>query len=123
MSFIKSSQRAARFSVAFASLGCLLGGAPALADGSAYASRSVTVHYRDLDLSTAAGADWLYHRIEGAARFSCGDEGRSLREQSDWKSCYQRAIADAVAAVNSPALTAVYNREHPESAVTAMLRK
>jgi UrcA family protein len=74
-------------------------------------------------VSTPPGADSLYRRIEGAARFSCGDEGRSLREQSDWKSCYQRAIAGAVAAVNSAAVTAVYNREHPGSAVTAMLRK
>jgi UrcA family protein len=122
MSFITSSQRAARFSVAFASLGCLLGSAQAVADGSANTSRSVTVHYDDLNLSSAAGANRLYDRIEGAARISCGDWGRSFLEHSDWKSCYQRAIADAVAAVNSPVLTAVYNQKHPGSAVTAMLR-
>ncbi len=123
MSFITSSQRAARISVSFASLGCLLGSAQAVADGSDHVLRRVTVHYDDLNLSSAAGVNRLYRRIEGAARFSCGDAGRSLREQSDWKSCYQRAIADAVAAVNSPAVTAVYNREHAGSAVTAMLRK
>lgn len=123
MSFLKSSRRAARFSVAVASLGCLLGSAQALADGPGYATRSVTVHYGDLNLSTIAGAHTLYRRIVGAARFSCGYTGRSLLEQSEWKSCYQHAIADAVAAVNSPTLNTVYNQEYPGSSVIAMLRQ
>jgi UrcA family protein len=123
MSFFKSSQRAARFSLAVASLGCLLGSAPALAEGPGYATRSVTVRYADLNLSTIAGAHTLYHRIVGAARFSCGYEGRSLLEQSEWKSCFEHAIADAVHAVDSPTLTTVYNGEYPGSTVTAMLRK
>ena len=111
------------FTVAVASLGCLLGSAQALADGSRYATRSVTVRYDDLNLATIAGANTLYQRIVGAARFSCGYVGRSLLEQSQWKACYDRAIADAVHAVNSPTLNTVYNRDYPGSAATAMLRK
>ena len=124
MSYFKSSPRAPRVSLALASLGCLVGSAGALADGGAhYVTHSVTVRYADLNLSSAAGANTLYRRIVGAARFSCGYEGKSLREQMQWQSCVKSAVADAVATVNSPNLTAIYNQEQPGSTETAMLRR
>ena len=52
--------------------------------------RSETVSYRDLNLSTIEGATALYLRIKRAANHVCDE------------SCYQAAIADAVAKVNSP---------------------
>ncbi|HEX4648180.1 MAG TPA: UrcA family protein [Steroidobacteraceae bacterium] len=124
MSYFKSSPRAPRISLALVSLGCLAVSSAAMADGGPhYVARHVTVRYGDLNLSSTAGANTLYLRIVGAARFSCGYEGRSLLEAREWQSCYKTAVADAVAAVNSPNLTVIYNREQPGSTVTAMLRR
>lgn len=124
MSYFKSSPRATRISLALASLGCLAVSSAALADGGPhYVTHTVTVRYADLNLSSVAGANALYRRIVGAARFTCGYSGKGLREQMEWQSCYKNAVADAVAAVNSPNLTAIYNSERPGSNVTAMLRR
>lgn len=81
--------------------------------------RSVTVSYRDLDLSTPHGAKVLYRRIRAAAREVCGYRGADLLEQSAWKGCYHNAIADAVGKVNNPLVTAVHTGRPP--AMTAML--
>jgi UrcA family protein len=123
MSTCKSIHRSFSLPAAFASVVGLLAIAPALASNPANRSHSVTVHYRDLNLSTLAGATILYQRIKGAGRSVCGDEGRRFDEQRQWNSCYQRAVADAVATVNSPMLTGVYSGENHESNATAMLRK
>ncbi|HEY0767103.1 MAG TPA: hypothetical protein VGD47_04030 [Steroidobacteraceae bacterium] len=40
-----------------------------------------------------------------------------------WRSCYQAAIADAVAKVNSPLLTALHSGKNQESTMTAKLNK
>ena len=83
--------------------------------------RSVTVGYRDLDLSTPRGARVLYRRIRAAAREVCGYRGADLLEQSLWNDCYHHAIADAVGKVNNPRVTAVRTGRPP--AMTAMLAK
>ena len=106
---------------AFACVVGLLGIAPALASNPA--ARTMTVTYRDLNLSTVAGATTLYQRIKGAARSVCGDEGRRFDEQRQWTICYRGAIAGAVATVHSPLLTAVHSGESNESDVTAMLTR
>ena len=108
---------------AFACVVGLLGIAPALASNPANGPRTMTVTYRDLNLSTVAGATTLYQRIKGAARLVCGDEGRRFDEQRQWKSCYRGAIAGAVATVHIPLLSAVHSSENNESAVTAMLTR
>jgi UrcA family protein len=109
--------------LALASAVCLLGSAQAPASDMANTQHSVTVNYRDLNLSTLDGATTLYRRITGAARLACGEQGRSLLEQGDWKSCVQGAIAGAVATVNNPLLRTVHSREHPRTDVTAMLAR
>jgi len=83
--------------------------------------RSVTVSFRDLDLSKPEGARALYGRIQSAAKQVCGYAGRDLIDQNIWRSCYRNAVADAVGRVNSPLLTAMHNGRPP--AVTAMLAK
>lgn len=105
-------------SLALASLVC------ALATGPAWSNPlpSVTVHYADLDLSTTAGATTLYHRIRGAAKGVCGTAGTSLVEIADWQNCVDTAVGDAIAAVHSPVLTALYTGKRP-APVTAMLNK
>ena len=102
-------QRSSRACLALAAAAGLLGaGATLAADRAAegsQATRTMTIHYRDMNLATITGATTLYQRIQGAARFVCGEQGRSLVEQRDWQDCYHGAINDAVATVNSPALT------------------
>ena len=72
---------------------------------AAPAQRAVTVRYADLKLDTPAGAAALYARIKGAARFVCGDEGRTLFEQRIYAQCYTRSVAGAARTVNSPLLS------------------
>lgn len=85
-------------------------------------SYSVTVKYNDLNLETLAGARTLYGRISAAARNVCGYEGRSFTDQAFWNGCYRGAIADAVAKVGSPLLTAVHTGRPADMSV-AMLQK
>jgi UrcA family protein len=89
----------------------LLSGVASLAhadvDGIA-ASR--TVRYDDLNLSTQAGVQSLYRRIQNAARDVCGPEdvpGTRLTSRA-WKDCVSGSIRQAVLSVNKPALTAYY---------------
>src|SRR6266436_9373666 len=102
---------------------CLLGTAQAPASDTANAQHSVTVSYRELNLSTVDGATTLYRRISGAARFACGERDHSLFEQRHWESCVQGAIAGAVATVNNPLLRTVHSRETTRTHVTAMLAR
>jgi UrcA family protein len=104
---------------ALASIVCMLGITPAWSGTTG--ARSVTVSYRDLDLSSPEGANALYRRIQAAAKEVCGHAGADLLEQSLWKGCYRNAIADAVGKVNNPLLTAAHTGR--PTAVTAMLAK
>jgi UrcA family protein len=60
-----------------------------------------TVKFADLDISTADGARTLYDRIVTAARSVCRDSDLGTE-----RTCRARAVADAVAGVGSPLLTA-----------------
>jgi UrcA family protein len=67
-------------------------------------ARAVT--YRDLNLNTEAGAKVLYQRIHGAANEVCGNvEVRDLPGVRAHEACVEKAVSDAVAAVNSQRLT------------------
>jgi UrcA family protein len=84
---------------------------------------TLTVHYGDVDLSTTEGAATLYRRLQGAARFVCGESDSSLAQQRSWNDCYRRAVADAVGTVDNPRLTALYHEHSGAAAVTAMLTR
>jgi UrcA family protein len=122
MNLFRSTCRPAFFSVAFTSIACLLGAAHASAD-PAVTGRSVTVNYRDLNLSTIAGATALYQRLQGAARSVCDGPATGVHAYQEWRSCYQAAIADAVAKVNSPLLTALHRGPDKNANITAMVAK
>jgi len=113
----------------FASISCLCAAQALAADPVVHGARStsngpsITVRYADLDLSRVAGAQTLYRRIKGAARSVCGDQGRRIEEQHQWKSCYQGAIADAILGVNSPLLTMVHSGQNSAATATAKLTK
>jgi UrcA family protein len=72
-------------------------------------TKSVTVSFADLDLSKTAGAQTLYKRIKGAARRVCGTKDRYTQES--WRKCIEDAIANAVAQVDRPSLTALHKEE------------
>lgn len=65
-----------------------------------------TVRYQDLNLNTDAGVQVLYKRIHGAATLVCGDyDAHDLVVARAHKACVDRAVQDAVAAVNNQMLT------------------
>jgi UrcA family protein len=97
---------------------CLLGITPAWSNTPNMPS--VTVRYADLDLSSPAGANALYHRIQAAAKQVCGFPGTDLVEQTIWRSCYRSAVDNAVRKVNSPLLIAVHSGK--PAAMTAMAK-
>jgi UrcA family protein len=81
---------------------------PAWAD-TPLESRSVTVHFGDLNINSASGAERLYQRIARAAEDVCGDNSASQRllmYSSRYATCVRSAIGAAVARVNHPEVTA-----------------
>ncbi len=119
---LESIQHSSLWSVAFTSVVCLLGCSEASA-GPATGGRAVTVNYRDLNLSTIDGAITLYKRLKGAARTVCDGPLTGVAAYQEWRSCYDAAMADAVAKVNSPLLTAVHRGPNKDAATIAMLTK
>jgi UrcA family protein len=70
---------------------------------------SVTVRYDDLNLSTSAGVDALYHRISSAARQVCPNlHSRDLGVVAASEHCQADAVARAVREVNNPHLALVH---------------
>ncbi len=85
-----------------------------LAVTSASAQEQVAIDYSDVDLQTPAGASVLYGRIVRAAHAVCHEVPLlDVHRYLTWKSCSQGAIADAVATVDNPLLTARHQREFP----------
>ena len=85
-------------------------------------AHQLKVRYSDLDVNTVAGATQLYQRLQGAAHFVCGAEGRSLSEQTQWRGCVRSAVDQAVNAVHSPSLTAI-EAGRAGTMPTALLRR
>ena len=89
----------------------LAGAAPALAQPDGRTAISVKVTYRDLDLSSEAGAKVLYQRIRHAAVEACGGmpELRDLDRVAAYDQCHKLAVQAGVARVNAPMLKAMAN--------------
>jgi UrcA family protein len=87
-------------------------GAPAQAGESAghANTRSMTVSYRDLDLSGQAGVNTLYNRLRLAAENVCGPQGdgRDLTMRFAWKQCYDGALDGAVRTVAHVGLSEIH---------------
>ena len=67
--------------------------------------RTQIVKFADLDLTRPAGAQTLYHRIQGAARTVCEvDDGADL-DRAPYQQCVSAAIARAVVNIDAPLLT------------------
>ena len=119
---LKSIQHSSLWSIAFTSVVCLLGASEASA-GPPATARSMSVNYRDLNLSTIDGAIALYERLKGAARTVCDGPLTGVAAYQEWRSCYDAAIADAVAKVNSPLLSAVHRGPNKDASTIAMLTR
>jgi UrcA family protein len=119
---LKSIQHSSLWSIAFTSVVCLLGASEASA-GPPATARSVSVNYRDLNLSTIDGAIALYERLKGAARTVCDGPLTGVAAYQEWRNCYDAAIADAVAKVNSPLLSAVHRGPNKDASTIAMLTR
>jgi UrcA family protein len=93
----------------------------ALADslsGSQDETRSVVVRFADLDLNQSKDVQILYHRINLAAGFACGQReltGSRLPLPS-WEHCVAAAVDSAVLRLDRPALSA-YHRTHTTDTV------
>jgi UrcA family protein len=118
MSIKKGAGRSSAWTAALASTACLLAVGAASA-ANAMATQQLPVSYRDLDLSTPAGARVLYIRIERAAHEVCGfPDQADLHLARASRQCYSVAVEHAVSDVHSPLLTALYNKNRPR--LTAM---
>jgi UrcA family protein len=85
----------------------LVGVTQAAGSGDNIPKQQVT--YQDLNLNSNEGIQVLYKRIQGAANKVCGEvDARNLHGMRIKRACLNRAISQAVAAVNSPMLTTVY---------------
>jgi UrcA family protein len=92
-----------------AALVCAAGAQDATAASAPYDPASVTISYSELDISKPKGAAALYRRVERAARTVC-DVGTSkeLARIRLSNECYRTAVANAVATLNRPLVTAVH---------------
>lgn len=98
------------------SLGATLLGSSLLAQAdhrieTVIAVPSITVSYRDLDISKPAGLETLYSRIQDAAKSVCYFDGQvpmELARGHAVRTCYRAAIDNAVSQINRPQLTALH---------------
>jgi UrcA family protein len=85
-----------------ATAGCVA--CDSLASASAVETRSVTIHYGDLDMSRPNAAEALKRRIHRAAEQVCGDFNfRELQISPEFLRCVDTATDKALAEVNSRA--------------------
>jgi UrcA family protein len=91
--------------------------------GDAHAGDAPQIHvkYADLNINTPAGATVLYLRIRAAADQVCGVRTtRELERIGPAKACAEHAVGIAVAAVNAPTLTQLYEVRMGAAAVTRL---
>jgi UrcA family protein len=87
----------------------VLGAAAAPASAGPYVGPDVAVHYADLDITTAAGAEALYERIQQAAVSVCPQaDSRTLDRYMTVIRCRNEVVARAVSSVSSPQVTAIF---------------
>ena len=82
-------------------------------DATETGQQSAVVRYQAGQLGTARGARTVYASIDRAAREVCDDTGEFVLRAS-FAACERSAIADAVAEIDDPRLTAVYEDHFPK---------
>ena len=84
-------------------------------------SHSSSVRFADLNLDRARDVARLYQRIALAADKVCGPSSLTgaYAKSATYRSCYSETVAQAVARVNHPGLTAYYRQRWPEPVAVA----
>jgi UrcA family protein len=105
----QSISSASIFAASLLTLGCLA------MDGNAQAAElqydRAVVAYGDLNLDSQQGTKALYARLRSGAEDVCFSfEGRDLALKKLWQSCFDNAMASAVAQINRPGLTTLHNQ-------------
>ena len=100
----------AKFHIAFAAIACGIAlTTTATADQRNGEPLTKVVSYADLNLNSEPGARTLYGRLRMAATHVCAPfRGNSLRESTNWRECFNSALARSVAEVDQPILTAYH---------------
>jgi UrcA family protein len=74
---------------------------------------AVNVSSRGLDLSQPADVQAFYRRVQRAAEVVCTQPNRvGLVRVDDYKSCYQKALANAIRSLKLPSFTGMYLEDH-----------
>ena len=83
---------------------------------------TVIVRFADLDLSHSQGVTVLYRRLKDAAETVCiSQNGRDLKSQARYKTCWRSTLATAVAKVDLSALNAYYRARTSGSNATVQI--
>ena len=82
-------------------------------------SAPINVKYADLNIASPSGALVLYERIRAAAQGACNYFW--FKTDADEARCVQQTIAKAVAKVNQPALSAVYDAKYKTAAPSPLV--
>lgn len=94
--------------IMFASMPIALVGNAAHAGGWVDTPPQKVVSFKDLNLDTPEGAAVLYRRITNAAYEVCGNPDRYDLSQLKLQICIKDAVSRAIAQVNRPMLTSLY---------------
>ena len=90
-------------------------GASVAADRQGESLPAITLKYDAVEAATPAGAEKLYKQIKQAAANVCERyESQELVRRMPWQKCQAQVIANAVAAVHQPELTALHDRSTVE---------
>jgi UrcA family protein len=105
-----SSTRSISLHSALAAIACGIAlTTPAVADHSNGEPLTKVVSYAGLNLNGEPGARVLYGRLRMAAAQVCAPfKGDTLREKTNWRECFDQALARSVAKVEEPLLTAYH---------------
>jgi UrcA family protein len=112
---VKSDSRTILAHVVALWLACALVASNAVASDT----RSESVKFGDLNLSSQAGVETLYERIHAAAKRVCEQPAGELGAT---RSCVKKAEGEAIGKVNLPLLTALYEQKtgtHPQSIIAS----
>src|SRR3984957_11538778 len=72
---------------------------------------SAVVSFGDLNLDSPQGTKMLYSRLRNGAEDACSSfEGRDLFFKRLWQTCFDQAVAAAVAQVDRPSVTALHSQ-------------
>jgi len=75
-----------------------------------------TVRFGQLDLTRPAAAEQLYRKLVATSKQVCEPvNGAQARQKYEYRACVSEALANAVAEINQPLLTSLYDTKGKRS--------